>query len=98
MHGTDDQIVPYADAAPLAVKLLKQGTLKSYDGLPHGNGSAGPRRIRRRPETSGPDLGRRFGLFFAGARSGIDALGGRVAIHQLDDRHRRIVAVAETRP
>ncbi len=36
MHGTDDQIVPYADAAPLAVKLLKHGTLKSYDGLPHG--------------------------------------------------------------
>ena len=36
MHGTDDQIVPYADSAALAVKLLKKGTLKSYDGLPHG--------------------------------------------------------------
>jgi non-heme chloroperoxidase len=36
MHGTDDQIVPYADSAPLAVTLLKKGTLKSYDGLPHG--------------------------------------------------------------
>jgi non-heme chloroperoxidase len=36
MHGTDDQIVPYADSAPLSVKLLKEGTLKSYDGLPHG--------------------------------------------------------------
>ena len=36
MHGTDDQIVPYADAAPLAVKLLKQGVLKAYEGLPHG--------------------------------------------------------------
>jgi non-heme chloroperoxidase len=36
MHGTDDQIVPYADSAPLSVKLLKNGTLKSYDGLPHG--------------------------------------------------------------
>ncbi|MBU3076652.1 alpha/beta fold hydrolase [Sphingomonas quercus] len=36
MHGTDDQIVPYADSAPLAVKLLKNGTLKSYEGLPHG--------------------------------------------------------------
>jgi non-heme chloroperoxidase len=35
-HGTDDQIVPYADAAPLAVKLLRKGTLKSYEGLPHG--------------------------------------------------------------
>jgi non-heme chloroperoxidase len=36
MHGTDDQIVPYADSAPLAVKLLKKGTLKSYEGFPHG--------------------------------------------------------------
>ncbi|MBS0470113.1 MAG: alpha/beta hydrolase [Proteobacteria bacterium] len=36
MHGTDDQIVPYADSAPLSVKLLKHGTLKSYDGYPHG--------------------------------------------------------------
>ncbi|HWL72082.1 MAG TPA: alpha/beta hydrolase [Geminicoccus sp.] len=36
MHGTDDQIVPYADSAPLSVKLLKNGTLKSYDGFPHG--------------------------------------------------------------
>ena len=36
MHGEDDQIVPYADAAPLAVKLLTRGTLKSYAGFPHG--------------------------------------------------------------
>jgi non-heme chloroperoxidase len=36
MHGTDDQIVPYADSAPLAAKLLKYGILKTYDGLPHG--------------------------------------------------------------
>jgi non-heme chloroperoxidase len=36
MHGTDDQIVPYPDSAPLSVKLLKKGTLKSYEGLPHG--------------------------------------------------------------
>ena len=36
MHGTDDQIVPYADSAPLAAKLLKHGTLKTYEGLPHG--------------------------------------------------------------
>jgi len=36
MHGSDDQIVPYADAAPLSVKLLARGTLKTYDGLPHG--------------------------------------------------------------
>jgi non-heme chloroperoxidase len=36
MHGDDDQIVPYADSAPLSAKLLKNGTLKTYQGLPHG--------------------------------------------------------------
>jgi non-heme chloroperoxidase len=36
MHGDDDQIVPYANTAALAVKLLKNGTLKIYEGLPHG--------------------------------------------------------------
>jgi non-heme chloroperoxidase len=36
MHGDDDQIVPYADSAPLSVKLLKKGTLKTYRGFPHG--------------------------------------------------------------
>ena len=36
MHGTDDQIVPYADSAPLSVKLLPNGTLKTYEGFPHG--------------------------------------------------------------
>jgi non-heme chloroperoxidase len=36
MHGLDDQIVPYADSAALSIKLLKHGTLKSYEGFPHG--------------------------------------------------------------
>lgn len=36
MHGEDDQIVPVADAAPLAAKLVKKATLKLYPGLPHG--------------------------------------------------------------
>ena len=36
MHGDDDQIVPYADSAPLSAKLLKNGTLKNYKGFPHG--------------------------------------------------------------
>jgi len=36
MHGDDDQIVPFADSAPLSVKLLRQGTLKVYSGLGHG--------------------------------------------------------------
>ncbi|MGO4174918.1 alpha/beta fold hydrolase [Bosea sp. RAF48] len=36
MHGDDDQVVPYEDAALKAVKLLKNGTLKLYKGYPHG--------------------------------------------------------------
>lgn len=36
MHGNDDQVVPIADAAMLAVKLVKNGELKVYQGFPHG--------------------------------------------------------------
>lgn len=36
MHGDDDQIVPYKDAALLSSKLLKNATLKIYPGFPHG--------------------------------------------------------------
>lgn len=36
LHGEDDQVVPFANTAPLAAGLLKHGTLKSYPGLPHG--------------------------------------------------------------
>jgi len=36
MHGDDDQIVPYADAGPLSAKLVKNATLKTYKGFPHG--------------------------------------------------------------
>ena len=49
MHGTDDQIVPYADSAPLSAKLLKNGTLKSYEGLPHG-------MCTTHPDIINPDL------------------------------------------
>ena len=36
MHGDDDQIVPYKDAALLSAKLLNRATLKIYPGFPHG--------------------------------------------------------------
>ena len=36
MHGDDDQIVPYADSGPLTAKLVKNATLKTYRGFPHG--------------------------------------------------------------
>ncbi|KOX01661.1 MULTISPECIES: alpha/beta fold hydrolase [unclassified Streptomyces] len=42
MHGTDDQVVPYADSGPKSAELLKNGTLKSYEGYPHGMLSTHP--------------------------------------------------------
>jgi non-heme chloroperoxidase len=36
MHGDDDQIVPYRDSALLSVELVQNGTLKIYEGFPHG--------------------------------------------------------------
>jgi non-heme chloroperoxidase len=36
LHGEDDQICPFRTTGARSVKLLKNGTLKSYPGLPHG--------------------------------------------------------------
>jgi non-heme chloroperoxidase len=36
LHGDDDQIVPIANSAMLAVKLVNNGTLKVYKGGSHG--------------------------------------------------------------
>ncbi|WP_175771103.1 alpha/beta fold hydrolase [Burkholderia ambifaria] len=36
LHGEDDQIVPYENAALKAIKLLENGTLKTYPGCGHG--------------------------------------------------------------
>jgi non-heme chloroperoxidase len=36
MNGEADQIVPYATSGPRAVKLVQNGTLKTYAGYPHG--------------------------------------------------------------
>ena len=73
IHSEDDQIVPYADSAPLSVKLLKNGTLKTYKDLPHGchdasgpdqrrparlhRGARGWRDGRRTQDRGGADLG-----------------------------------------
>ena len=35
-HGEDDQIVPIEAAGPKSAKLLKNSTLKTYPGRPHG--------------------------------------------------------------
>jgi non-heme chloroperoxidase len=49
LHGEDDQIVPIADSAQLAIKLVKHGALKTYPGLPHGMCST-------HPDVINPDL------------------------------------------
>lgn len=49
MHGDDDQIVPIAASALLAVKLVRNGALKVYEGLPHG-------MCTTHPEIINPDL------------------------------------------
>ncbi len=36
IHGDDDQIVPFADSAPLSVKLIPNARLEVYKGAPHG--------------------------------------------------------------
>ena len=62
MHGEDDQIVPYVAAGPLSAKLLKNGTLKTYKGLPHGMITTQAEDDQRRPPgvlqgVSGPEPG-----------------------------------------
>ena len=47
LHGDDDQVVPIADSALLATKLVKNGTLKVYPGLPHGMCTTQPELINR---------------------------------------------------
>ena len=36
MHSEDDQVVPYAASGPRSAELLPNGTLKTYQGFPHG--------------------------------------------------------------
>jgi non-heme chloroperoxidase len=45
MHGDDDQIVPYAVSGPLSAELLKNSTLKTYPGFPHGMPTTEPDTI-----------------------------------------------------
>ncbi|SMF73383.1 non-heme chloroperoxidase [Tistlia consotensis] len=49
LHGGDDQIVPIADSALLSARLVRNGTLKVYEGLPHG-------LCTTHPEIVNPDL------------------------------------------
>jgi non-heme chloroperoxidase len=47
VHGDDDQIVPFADSAPLSARLLKHSELKVYPGFPHGMATTQAETINR---------------------------------------------------
>ena len=42
LHGEDDQVVPIDNSARKAIKLVRDGTLKTYPGLSHGLFSTHP--------------------------------------------------------
>jgi non-heme chloroperoxidase len=47
LHGDDDQIVPFADSAPLSAKLARHATFKVYPGRPHGVCQTEPDMVNR---------------------------------------------------
>ncbi|ATC34599.1 alpha/beta hydrolase [Caulobacter vibrioides] len=47
LHGEDDQIVPIADSAQLAIKLVKTGKLITYPGFSHGMASTEAETINK---------------------------------------------------
>lgn len=49
LHGEDDQIVPIANSAHKAVRLVRDGTLITYPGLSHG-------LVATHPDVVNPDL------------------------------------------
>ncbi|MFC0220502.1 alpha/beta fold hydrolase [Pseudochelatococcus lubricantis] len=49
LHGEDDQVVPIGNSAYKAIKLVSDGTLKTYPGLSHG-------LFATHPDVVNPDL------------------------------------------
>jgi non-heme chloroperoxidase len=49
MNGDGDQVVPHDASGPRAVKLVQNGTLKTYAGFPHG-------MLTTHADTLNPDL------------------------------------------
>ncbi|HEY8380571.1 MAG TPA: alpha/beta hydrolase [Microvirga sp.] len=47
MHGEDDQVVPIANSAHKAIRLIQDGTLLTYPGLSHGLFATHPDMINR---------------------------------------------------
>jgi pimeloyl-ACP methyl ester carboxylesterase len=47
LHGEDDQIVPIENSAHKAVRLVRDGTLKTYPGLSHGLFATHPEVVNR---------------------------------------------------
>ena len=49
MHSEDDQIVPYVAAGPKPAKLLKNGTMITYEDFLHGMPATHAEKDQRRP-------------------------------------------------
>jgi non-heme chloroperoxidase len=49
LHGDDDQIVPYADAALISSKIIKNAKLVIYKGAPHGMCTTLKDRVNEEP-------------------------------------------------
>jgi non-heme chloroperoxidase len=47
MHGEDDQVVPIENSAHKAIRLVRDGTLRTYPGLSHGLFATHPDVINR---------------------------------------------------
>jgi len=47
LHGDDDQIVPFADSAPLAANLVRNATFRVYAGGAHGLCQTAPDLVNR---------------------------------------------------
>ncbi|MFC7676349.1 alpha/beta fold hydrolase [Mycolicibacterium sp. GCM10028919] len=45
MHSQGDQIVPYVASGPKSAELLPNGTLKTYQGFPHGMPTTHPQEV-----------------------------------------------------
>jgi non-heme chloroperoxidase len=62
VHGSDDQLVPLADSALLSSKIVKNATLKVYEGAPHGLPSTAKDRLNADLLAFAKSAGRKAGF------------------------------------
>src|SRR5207302_438819 len=98
IHSEDDQIVPYADSAPLAVKLLKRGQLKTYSTFPLGCMTTHPDEIERLARFGHPRSYRAGEMLARIGEPGpglILILSGRVEVTQVNGGHKTQIVIHE---